>query len=119
MLYFVKFWLRLVPPLMISTVRKLFVFLAQMEKFSTFFGSNYTCITSHFSETEQLCITLQGKDTTIQEAITAAHLAVNSTERPRQDSSLDDFYSGVGEASKRLTSSPALPRSQKPSRKPG
>ena len=40
-------------------------------------------------------------------------------ERLRQESSFDEFYSGVVEASKELTSSPTLPRYRKPPTKPG
>ena len=45
--------------------RKAGGYLAQMEKFSTFFGLNLSHLI--FSGTEQLSLTLQGKDTTIQE----------------------------------------------------
>ena len=68
---------------------------------------------------EQLSITLQGKDTTVQESINAADLAVKFLERLRVDSSFDEFYSQVVEASKDLTSLPTLPRYRNPPRKPG
>ena len=97
--------------------RKAGGFLAQMEKFSTFFGLKLSHLI--FSGTEQLSISLQGKDTTVQESINAAELAVKFLERLRQDSSFDEFYSGVVEASKELTSSPTLPRYRKPPTKPG
>ena len=44
---------------------------------------------------------------------------MNFLERHRLDSSFDDFYSRVVEASKELTSSPTLPRYRQPPRKPG
>ena len=47
--------------------RKAGGFLAQMEKFSTFFGLKLSHLV--FSGTEQLSISLQGKDTTVQESI--------------------------------------------------
>ena len=79
-----------------------------MEKFSTFFGLKLSHLV--FSGTEQLSISLQGKDTTVQESINAAELAVKFLERLRQESLFDEFYSGVVEASKELTSLPTLPR---------
>ena len=88
--------------------RKAGGFLAQMEKFSTFFGLKLSHLV--FSGTEQLSISLQGKDTTVQESINAAELAVKFLERLRQESLFDEFYSGVVEASKELTSLPTLPR---------
>ena len=54
--------------------RKAGGFLALLEKFSTFFGLKMSHLI--FSGTEQLCLTLQGKDTTIQEATVAAELAI-------------------------------------------
>ena len=97
--------------------RKAGGFFAQMEKFSTFFGLKLSHLV--FSGTEQLSISLQGKDTTVQESINAAELAVKFLERLRQESLFDEFYSGVVEASKELTSSPTLPRYRKPPTKPG
>ena len=47
-------------------------FLAQMEKFSTFFGLKLSHLV--FAATEQLFRLLQGKDTTVQEAVSAAAL---------------------------------------------
>ena len=66
-------------------------FLAQMEKFSTYFELKLSHLI--FSGTEQLSIALQGKDTTVQEAVAAAELTVNFLERLRLDSSFDEFYS--------------------------
>ena len=71
--------------------RKAGGFLAQMEKFSTFFGLKLSHLI--FSGTEQLSISLQGKDTTVQESINAAELAVKFLERLRQESLFDEFYS--------------------------
>ena len=72
-----------------------------------------------FSGTEQLSISLQRKETTVQEAVTAAELTVNFLKRLRLDSSFDEFYSKVVEASKELTSPPTLPRYRQPPKRPG
>ena len=98
-------------------VRKAGAFMAQMEKVSTFLGLK---LSHHiFSETKHLSITLQGKDTTIQEAITASELAVNYLERLKLDSSFDEFYTQVVETSKQFTYSPTLPRYRTAPRKLG
>jgi len=88
--------------------RKAGGFLAQMEKFSTFFGLKLAHLI--FSGSEQLSLTLQGKDITVEEAIVSAKLTVSYLERLRSDTSFDNFYKGVLEASKELTSPPTLPR---------
>ena len=92
-------------------------FLSQMEKFSTYFGLKLSHLI--FSGTEQLSITLQGKNTTVQEAVTAAELTVNFLERLQQDNSFDEFYSRIVEAAKEFTSPLTLPRYRKPPRRPG
>ena len=97
--------------------RKAGGFLAQSEKFSTFFGLKLSHLI--FSGAEQLSITLQGKDTTVQESINAADLVVMYLERLTVDSSFDDFYSQVVEASNDLILLPTLPRYRNPPRKPG
>ena len=66
-------------------------YLAQMEKFSTFFGLKLSHLI--FSGIEQLSLTLQGKDTTIQEAIIAAELAIGHLQRQRKDDVFNSFYS--------------------------
>ena len=58
-------------------------YLAQMEKYSTYLGLKLSHL--NFAGTEQLSITLQGKDTTVQEATTAADLAVKYLEWQRTD----------------------------------
>ena len=97
--------------------RKAGGFLAQMEKFSTYFGLKLAHLV--FAGSEQLSITLQGKDTTIQEAITASELAVRHLQRLRSDSSFDTFYASVVESANDLTSPPSLPRYRTPPKKPG
>ena len=74
-----------------------------MDKFSTFFGLKLSHLI--FSGTEQLSLTLQGKDTTIQEGSVAAELAIQYLLRLRSDASFDQFYTKVAQDSKDLTSS--------------
>ena len=95
--------------------RKAGGYLAQMDKFSTFFGLKLAHLV--FSGTEQLSLTLQGKDTTIQEAINATELAIQYLTRLRSDMTFADFYSKVVEGSKDLTSEPTLPRYKRPPRR--
>ena len=56
-----------------------------------------------FSAIDQLFITLQGKDTTIQEAVMAANLAAHFIRRQRNDEAFDSFYSSVVSASWNIT----------------
>ena len=57
-------------------------FLNQVEKFYRFKFSHLL-----FSATEQVSLTLQGVDTTIQEAVQASKLALKYLERQRKDDS--------------------------------
>lgn len=82
--------------------------LHAMEKFCTFFGLHLSHLV--FSATEQLSLSLQGKDTTVQEAIQASNLALNYLERQRSDEAFNYFYDRLTETSKELTSEPSLPR---------
>ena len=68
-------------------------YLNCMDKFSTYFGLEPSCLV--FSATEQLSITLQGTDTSLQQAVQAAKLAINYMERQRSDAAYDLFYSFV------------------------
>ena len=60
-----------------------------MLKFSSYFGLKMSHLI--LSATEQLSITLQGKDTTIQDAIQASKLPVDFLERQRCDSAYESF----------------------------
>ena len=60
-----------------------------------------------FSATEQLSITLQGVDTTIQECVHASKLALSYLEVQRTDDSFECFYLNIVEESKHLTSAPS------------
>lgn len=83
-------------------------FLRMMEKFTTFFGLKLCLMV--FSSTEQLSCTLQGKDTTIQEAKGAAMLAEAHLRRQRNDDAFDKFYEWVVTEAKELTEEAVLPR---------
>ena len=63
-----------------------------MDQVSTFFGLAHLI----FSGTEQLSLTLQGKDT-IQEGSVVAELATQYLPRLRSDASFDQFYTKVVE----------------------
>ena len=60
--------------------------LTTMERFSTYFGLQLSHLI--FSATEQLSLTLQGQNTTIQEAVGSARLTVNFLEQQKRMKSL-------------------------------
>ena len=68
-------------------------YLNSIDKFSTYFGLELSNLV--LSATEQLSITLQGTDTSLQQAVQAAKLAVHYMERQRNDAAYDSFYSYV------------------------
>ena len=68
-------------------------YFTSMQQFSTFFGLKLSYLI--FSATEQLSLTLQGKDTTIQEGVQASALASTYLEKQRTDNVYDTFYSQV------------------------
>lgn len=82
--------------------------LHAMEKFCMFFGLHLSHLV--FSATEQLSLSLQGKDITMQDAIQASNLTIKYLERQRSDEAFDHFYDHLVEISKELTSEPSLPR---------
>ena len=86
-------------------------FLQQIEKFSTLFGLKLGYLV--FSVTECLSCTLQGKDTTVQEAVEAAKLTESYLHRLRSNKECKKFYQKVLEVSKDLTEEPVLPRKRK------
>jgi hypothetical protein len=63
--------------------------------------------------TERLSCTLQGKDTTIQEAVEAAKLTESYLRRLRSDEEYAKFYQDALQASQDLTDEPVLPRKRK------
>ena len=84
--------------------------LQQMEKFSTL-GLKLGHLV--FSVTERLSCTIQGKDTTIQEAIEAAKLTESCWRSLRSDEEYTRFYQQVVRSSHGLTNEPTLPRKRK------
>ena len=86
-------------------------FLQQMEKFATFFGLRLGFLV--FSATEQLSVTLQGKNTTIQEAIEAAVLTERHLRTLRNETEFNGFYKNIVDAAQTLTEVPVLPRQRK------
>ena len=91
--------------------------LALMDKFCNYFGLQLSHLI--FSGTEQLSHTLQGKETTIQDASRAADVTLQYLQGLRSDVSFGKFYTKVVEDSKDLTSPPVLPRYRQPPRKLG
>ena len=62
-----------------------------------------TLVHSLISSTKQLSITLQGKDTTIEEAILASNLALKFLDRQSTDNAYQTFYKHILDSSKDLT----------------
>ena len=89
-------------------------YLTSMQQFTAFFGLKVSYLI--FSAIEQLSLTLQWKDTTIQEGVQAASLAISFLEKQRTDDAYDTFYSQIVAESKDLTSAPILPRQRRPPR---
>jgi len=85
-----------------------------IEKFSTYFGLQLSHLI--FSATEQLSITLQGKTTSLQQAVEASRLTIGFLARQRDDSLNDTFYLTIVEALDGLTSHSTLPRLRRPTR---
>ena len=83
-----------------------------LEKFDSVFGLQlgYTL----FGAAEQLSKTLQGKDTTVQEAITAVTLAKSHYARLRLEAEFDRFYKSCVDFANGKTSEPVLPRYRRP-----
>ena len=89
-------------------------YLTSMQQFGSFFGLKLLYLI--FAATEQLSLTLQGKDTTIQEGYQAAVVARSYFEKQRTDAAYDTFYSVVVTKSKDMTDDPVLPRRRPPRR---
>ena len=75
--------------------------------FSTFFGFKLSHLV--FSAIEQLSISLQGKDTTMQEAVAAADLAIKFLRDQMDESVFESFYGQVIECATNQTKEPTLP----------
>ena len=66
-----------------------------------------------FSASEQLSITLQAKNTTVQDAYTAVNLTKAFYERQRNPSAFEAFYEQVVKDAEGKTEHPTLPRYSK------
>ena len=88
---------------------------AQLEKFDTHFGLKLSFLL--FSGTEQTSTTLQGKNTSVQEALSCAEVTQNYLSRLRSDESFDRFHNSVVTEAELYTDDPVLPRYRVPPRK--
>ncbi|KAK3095241.1 hypothetical protein FSP39_012040 [Pinctada imbricata] len=82
--------------------------LAMMDKFSTFFGLKLSHLI--FAASEQLSLSVQGKETSAHDANKAAKATESYFERQRQESVFNKFYESVIDEAKDLTDPPTLPR---------
>ena len=89
--------------------------LALMEKFSTYFGLKLSYLI--FSASEQFSVSIQGKDTSIQNAYEASNATCRYFERQRKETSFDTFYDVVCEEAKDLAEEPKFPRYRQAPRK--
>ena len=96
--------------------RKAGGYLAQMDKFSTFFGLKLSMLV--FASCEQLSLTLQGKDTLVQDAVYAATVTRQHLNNLRSEEKFNSFYESVVSSSTNLTNPPVLPRFRRPPRQP-
>lgn len=87
-------------------------YFRSLEKFNTYFGLKLSYLL--FSATEQLSIALQGRNTSIQEAVNAANLAINHLVRLRGEENFNRFYARAVEDSKDLITDPTIPRFKQP-----
>ena len=83
-------------------------FARQPQLFNTLFGLKLSAMI--FVPTEQLSCTLQGKDTTVQEAHNAALITEAFLRRQRTDDAFDLFYKTVLSSSQDLTDGPVISR---------
>ena len=83
--------------------------LASLEKFDTLFGLKLGYLV--FGASESLSKSLQGKNTSLQEALSAVNLCKSFYRRQRQDQAFNTFYDGVVKTSQDLKiDPPCLPR---------
>ena len=86
--------------------------LSLLQRFDTFFGLHLSHLI--FSATEQTSRALQAKDTSVQEAVNAAKLAIAFIKRQRSDTAYEFFYSSIVLQAKKYTNDPVLPRYKRP-----
>ena len=89
--------------------------LAQLEKFATYFGLRLSFLI--FGATEQVSISLQRKDTTVEDILRAKDLVKAHLARQRKDDAFDTFYTDVVAKASDLTEEPKLPRYRRPPRR--
>lgn len=82
--------------------------LSSLDKFDSVFGLKLGDLL--FGAAEQLSKALQGKDTTLQEAITAANLAKNHYTRLRTEAEFNRFYESCVSFSEGKSGEPVMPR---------
>lgn len=83
--------------------------LSLMEKYDTFFGLKLAYLL--FATAEEVSKTLQRKDVSLQEALSAVTLAKAFYQRQRKEEAFTTFYDGVvNTASELNVSAPSLPR---------
>ena len=86
--------------------------LSLMEKFDTFFGLKLAYLM--FAAAEEVSRTLQGENTSLQEALSAVNLAKAFYERQRKAEAFSTFYDAVVKSASDLNvSAPTLPRYRK------
>ena len=86
--------------------------LAQLQKFQTYFGLELCYLV--FAVTEEVSLLLQGKSTTLQDALQQADTAKSYLQRQRSDEAFRAFYKKVFEGSKDLKDAPCLARKRRP-----
>ena len=83
----------------------------QLQTFNVYFGLRLCQLV--FDPTEQLSRTLQGRDTTIQEAKQAALITKDYLTNKRTNTCFSEFYDRVAGDVQSLTDDPVLPRQRK------
>ena len=92
--------------------------LAALEKFEIFFGLKLGHLL--FGAAEETSKTLQAKDTSVKEAVSAVNVTRSFYQRQRSDEAFDQFYECVvAQASNLEISEPKLPRYRKPPKRFG
>ena len=82
--------------------------LALMDKFQTFFGLKLSVMI--FSITEQLSVTTQGVNTSVDDCFTAAHITLQGLAKYRSDEMFRKFFELAKEEAQDKCDPPTLPR---------
>ena len=86
--------------------------MAQLQRFDTYFGLKLSYLI--FSGTEQTSTSLQRVDTSVQDALSGAEIAVSYLKRLRNDESYKLFYASTVQQAVEHTGEPTLPRYRRP-----